>query len=489
MPWSGLSDVPSDLADGDDTGVDWSLSGNAGTTPGPHFLGTTDEVTLTLAVSSTAALRIEPNAISPNLIGGYRGNAVRAGAHGATIGGGGTNDYVNLVTDIYGTVGGGLENAAAGVCSTVGGGLDNMSGDYATTGGGWGNAASGLEATIGGGTDNIASGERATVAGGGGNTANARDATVAGGFGNLATDELCTVGGGHNNQAGDRAGTIYDCRYATVAGGRRNIASGQEATIGGGAENQATNNIATVGGGYLNVAGGWGSTVPGGLDNEAAGYASFAAGRRAKALHDGSFVWADDTFVDFSSSAARTFSVRSTGGARFVLAVDGAGNPTWTCSVASEGSWACSSDRDLKEELVEADGTTLLETLAEMPIYYWSAIGSETRHIGPMAQDFAASFGVGGSDTSIATIDLDGVALAAIQGLHAQNQVLEAEKTELRINVDQLTARVEALEHAIGTRSPGAASAPVESTILPGAGIIALATALVWGRRREGGRA
>jgi hypothetical protein len=38
----------------------WSINGNSGTTPGTNFLGTTDQVSLTLAVSGTAALRLEP---------------------------------------------------------------------------------------------------------------------------------------------------------------------------------------------------------------------------------------------------------------------------------------------------------------------------------------------------------------------------------------------------------------------------------------------
>lgn len=35
-----------------------------------------------------------------------------------------------------------------------------------------------------------------------------------------------------------------------------------------------------------------------------------------------------------------------------------------------------------------------------------------------MAQDFYTAFGLGDSDKAISTIDLDGVALAAIQGLY-----------------------------------------------------------------------
>ena len=38
---------------------------------------------------------------------------------------------------------------------------------------------------------------------------------------------------------------------------------------------------------------------------------SFAAGNRAKALHTGSFVWADSTYADFASTAANQFLVRA----------------------------------------------------------------------------------------------------------------------------------------------------------------------------------
>ena len=40
--------------------------------------------------------------------------------------------------------------------------------------------------------------------------------------------------------------------------------------------------------------------------------------------------------------------------------------------------------------------------------------------MGPMAQDFRAAFGLGETEKGISTIDADGVALAAIQGLNAK---------------------------------------------------------------------
>ncbi|RMF36568.1 MAG: hypothetical protein D6759_03430, partial [Chloroflexi bacterium] len=53
----------------------WKLGGNAGTTPGSDFLGTTDNQALELHVNSTRALRLEPTTGTPNLIGGYSGNS------------------------------------------------------------------------------------------------------------------------------------------------------------------------------------------------------------------------------------------------------------------------------------------------------------------------------------------------------------------------------------------------------------------------------
>ena len=46
------------------------------------------------------------------------------------------------------------------------------------------------------------------------------------------------------------------------------------------------------------------------------GLNSFAAGRRAKALHDGAFVWADATDADFASTADNQFNIRATGRVR-----------------------------------------------------------------------------------------------------------------------------------------------------------------------------
>jgi hypothetical protein len=96
-----------------------------------------------------------------------------------------------------------------------------------------------------------------------------------------------------------------------------NRASATDATISGGSHNHAIARRATVGGGFRNVVSGTHGTIPGGLDNLVAGDYSFAAGRRAKAVHHGTFVWADSTDADLASTAENQFLVRAHGGARF----------------------------------------------------------------------------------------------------------------------------------------------------------------------------
>jgi len=209
--------------------------------------------------------------------------------------------------------------------------------------------------------------------------------------------------------------------------------------------------------GYLTYAIGAYSTAMGGITTSAGDY-SVATGRRAKidALHDGSFLFADSTNADFNSAAANEFAVRASGGVRFA---DSAGANKFTFNtVTGEGTailWTSTSDRNAKENFAEVNPRDILSALVSIPIETWNYKTQEDniRHIGPMAQDFHAAFSVGENNTSITTIDADGVALAAIQGLHSiveeQNAVLEEQKTliaQQQALIENLKARIEALE-------------------------------------------
>jgi hypothetical protein len=450
----------------DSTGAYTYLTPRQELTPAPYAL-------------ALLGLWTQQNATSPNLVGGYSGNSVEPGTIGATIGGGGASLNENEVLDSFGTIGGGLFNQAGSDDA------DPTSAKIATVGGGDSNTASGFGATVAGGRWNQATAAYGTIAGGGGSL---------GSLGNRVTDDHGTIGGGGSNQAGDEEEDTTNATYATVGGGEGNsalfaystvggghlnwafgeestvggehlnVAFGEKSTVGGGEGNGAIANGATVSGGIVNFAladsstvgggedneaGGTCSTVPGGCFSTATGDYSFAAGRRAKAENIGAFVWADSNDFDFPSTAADEFSARATGGVRFVTAVDGSGTPMAGVKLdPGDNMWEVLSDRNAKENFVALDATNVLKRLAHIPVTQWNykCQHPSNKHIGPMAQDFYAAFGLSGEDRYISPIDTDGVALLSIQGLYHMAVEKEAEIAAQREEIATLRARLEAIE-------------------------------------------
>ncbi|WP_127489619.1 tail fiber domain-containing protein [Paenibacillus ehimensis] len=106
-------------------------------------------------------------------------------------------------------------------------------------------------------------------------------------------------------------------------------------------------------------------------------------------------------------------------------------------------------DKNAKENFSDVDTLEILDKLAAIPIQSWNYKGDPASicHIGPTAQDFQAAFGLNGDDDiHISSIDLQGVALAAIQGLNEKNEKLMAENAQLHANLANLEARLSALE-------------------------------------------
>ena len=108
-------------------------------------------------------------------------------------------------------------------------------------------------------------------------------------------------------------------------------------------------------------------------------------------------------------------------------------------AVLTLGSSIPTSDRNAKEGFEPVDRHLVLTAVAALPIERWSYKGEPVRHLGPMAQDFAAAFGLGADDRHIFPLDAADVALAAIQGLHglvqaqaARLETLEREMAALR---------------------------------------------------------
>ncbi len=145
--------------------------------------------------------------------------------------------------------------------------------------------------------------------------------TISGGYDNImstsgSSENFSTIAGGTRNR--------IDGYSSTISGGSDNIINGTYNTISGGINNQALDSSSTVSGGSNNIASNQYATVPGGLGNVAGGYYSFAAGRRAIVRDasqsgdsngdEGTFVWADSTNANFTSTGPNQFLIRATGG-------------------------------------------------------------------------------------------------------------------------------------------------------------------------------
>jgi hypothetical protein len=315
-----------------------------------------------------------------------------------------------------------------------------------------------LCATVGGGRLNKAEADYATIAGGGPSDLGDPETTN-----NIVYDNYGTIGGGGWNRAGSAGGGTQDATYATVGGGysnraeaaeatvgggRSNTASGERATLGGGYGNQATQHCATSAGGLNNDATGARSTVPGGQLNGAYGDYSFAAGYGARANNKGTFAWADSTGPYFHVNSDNQFAARASGGVYFYTKSD---LSTYAYLPAGSGSWVDGSDRNIKADIEAIEPKAVLHKLAAVPISTWRYKGEDeaVRHMGPMAQDLYAAFGLGVDDKGISTIDADGVALAAIQGLHAIVREREAQLADMAARLDEKDGEIAELKQRL----------------------------------------
>jgi hypothetical protein len=276
----------------------WGLSGNAGTTAGANFVGTTDNQPLEFHVNGTRALRLEPTGGAyPNVIGGGPSNFASNGVAGVFVGGG----INNIGGGNQSFVGGGYQNYALGYISSIAGGAYNQS--------------TNSESFVGAGVYNVAGGASSAVCGGYGNHA--------------LSDYSCVLGGDVNSATG-----LFD----TVGGGNANVSSGNNSTsyfVTGGPGSVGIQGCSAIGGGFANTASGTCATIPGGVYNIASGDFSYAAGCGAVAANNGSFVWADDSsfYPYFSSTANNQFLIRASGG----VGIGTAQTPPGGLRVASGG--------------------------------------------------------------------------------------------------------------------------------------------------------
>jgi len=235
--------------------------------------------------------------------------------------------------------------------------------------------------------------------------------------------------------------------YAATAMGLNTTASGASSTAMGN-YSTATGSYSTAIGNAANASGF--NSVAIGEDTTASGAASTAMGVFADTVsHAGSFVIGDGSGSTLST-ADHQFMARASGGVIFYTS----SAPNTTAGIqlaAGSGSWTALSDRNAKDAVTPVDPREVLAKVASMPLATWhyKTQDAKYRHMGPMAQDFYTAFHLGETDKGIDTIDADGVALAAIQGLDAENALLRERVARLEkqnADNDKLRERVAQLE-------------------------------------------
>ena len=505
---SGLSGVNAATLSGLSSTGFWKTAGNTGANPtNGAFIGTSDTMPLEFKVNTNRALRLEYaydptfGSVAPNVVGGFGGNMVVNGLHGAVIAGGGASNYPNLAAGHYATVLGGIANVASGYDAAAMGlgvtasGSSSVAMNHLTTASGDFSTAMG-ESTTASGLSATAMGQ-ATLASGGHSTALGQSTTASGavstalGFGTIASNSFSvamgnsTISGGFASTAMGQAtiasgGTSTAMGYNTMAIGNYSTAMGYATTAGGfyttamGFGSISSGNGSTAMG-YSSSASNVGSTALGQGDS-ATGYAStamgfystasgdysVAMGQYARAGGSGSFAW--NGFPNPSLvQGANSFGVYGAHGLNvdyYSQRADGGGNRwfyvgdnfpgstilTWTgASLTDSGVWANASDKHRKTDFAAADSEAVLEKLAALPVQQWRYTNEPVtvKHLGPTAQDFMATFQLGTDDRTIGTVDESGVALAAIQGL---NEKVESGKRKAESRIERLERTLEQKE-------------------------------------------
>lgn len=97
------------------------------------------------------------------------------------------------------------------------------------------------------------------------------------------------------------------------------------------------------------------------------------------------------------------------------------------------GARLSQSSDDVQPVPVSVNGYEVLEKLAALPISTWNYKWDppSVRHLGPMAQDFKATFGLGDDDRTINMVDANGVVMVAVQALHRRLAAIEERLTAL----------------------------------------------------------
>lgn len=212
--------------------------------------------------------------------------------------------------------------------------------------------------------------------------------------------------------------------------------------------------------GYTVRAGGQGSVALGYRTTANNDYAVAIGYRASNNSHTGTMVMGDESTTDsVRNQADNEFRARYNGGFRLRVSTaangntPGAGGNVGCDLTVAVPTWTCASSRNVKHGFENVDGEHILSRLAAMPVTTWVMNGdsTESRHMGPVAEDFYSAFGLGIGETAIGLGDIDGVNIAAAKALEARTRLLSSENLRLKEQLDSANERLAALEAQLKT--------------------------------------
>jgi hypothetical protein len=149
---------------------------------------------------------------------------------------------------------------------------------------------------------------------------------------------------------------------------------------------------------------------------------------------------------------AGDFQMTKNGTGVIEFRINAGGDAEFAGDVTANGVLLTSS-REMKENFAAVDSATVLDQLAGLQIGTWRFKNDPAVHMGPIAEDFATTFGLGDDDRRISVTDASGVALKAIQGLLDRLEETEKALEHLQAENSALAERLGAVEAVASTHN------------------------------------
>ncbi len=252
---------------------------------------------------------------------------------------------------------------------------------------------------------------------------------------NVKAQGIASVAMGDRAQAIGAYSTVFGSQVVANSGATYAFVAGQGSTANGSSSvalgrGNTANGFASSAIGYHCTTNGDYSQSHGYYCTTNADY-TLSMGYQARANHIGSFIYTDysNAAAIVTTTANNQFFVRAAGGFVFYT------SSTLTSGsvlAAGSGSWATLSDSSAKRNINEINYQSILNKIENTKVYTWEYKTQKgVTHIGPMAQDFKRKFSLGENETTISTVDIDGVNMAAIKALQIENEKLKKQISEL----------------------------------------------------------